>query len=188
MRERRWLAAFWLLVIGSWVLGVVYGRWMGGGSGLFADLGQAVSVTDPFLLDAWWQPLAYFVLTVISVFVLSQLFFGAGAAIFLFARGVCDSVLIAKLETTVGGWSLIDVPLDESFKVLVIGLILTVNLPLCLWTAHLGTQRSVYILQRLRGKPIKPEIGARPMSGFLLILAASVAVGLIAAFLFSYAQ
>lgn len=187
MQEQRWQAAFWLLVVGSWVTGVVYGKWLDGDTGFFVDLSQAVSVTTPFSLEFWWQPLAYFVLTVISVFALSQLGFGAGAGVFLFARGTYDSTLITQLETTVGGWSLTNVPIDESFKILIIGLILAVNLPLCLWAAHLGTQRSVYLLQRLRGVPVKPEFGSVPLSSFLMILAASVAVGLIATFLFSYA-
>ncbi|MEA1904539.1 MAG: hypothetical protein U9M97_01485 [Candidatus Hadarchaeota archaeon] len=187
MRERYWLAAFWVLVVGSWVFGVVYGRWISN-EGFFLDLSQVVHIPGPSQLDAWWQPLVYFIFTVVAVFVLSQLFFGAGAAIFLFARGVYDSTLIAKLESTIGSWSFPDLPMNDICVVLLIALILTVNLPLCLWSAQLGTQRSVYMLQRLRGKPVRPELGTGPFSQFLIILAASIAIGLIAAFLFSYAQ
>ena len=185
MHERYWLAAFWVLVVGSWVFGVAHGRWISN-EGFFLDLSQAVRISDPAEFDAWWQPFVYFIFTVVAAFVLSQLFFGAGAAIFLFARGVYDSTLIAKLEITIGGWSLPDLPMDEICMVLLVFLILGVNLPLCLWAAHLGGQRSAYMLQRIRGKPVKPELGTRPFSQFLIILAVSIALGLIASLLFSY--
>ena len=187
MRERYWLAAFWVLVVGSWVLGVAYGRWISN-QGFFLDLSQAVRVPDPAQFDVWWQPLAYFVFTVIAVFVLSQLFFGVGAAIFLFARGVYDSTLIAKLESIIRGWSFPDLPMNEICMVLLIALILAINLPLCLWSAQLGGQRSAYMLQRIRGKPVRPELGTEPFSQFLIILALSIIIGLTAAFLFSYTQ
>lgn len=183
MRGEYWHAAFWLLVIGSWVLGVAYGRW-GGDGGFFVDLSQAVRV--PYLQNIWWQPLVYFVLTVLATFVLAQLFFGVGAAVFLFSRGVYDGKLIVLLEQTVGGWSFPNIPANEFWMVLFIVLILAVNLPLCLWAAHLGTRRATYMWYRLRGKPLKPEVGAGPMTTLLLILAASVAAGLVGAFLISY--
>ncbi|MCK4405882.1 MAG: hypothetical protein KAV43_05185 [Hadesarchaea archaeon] len=185
MRGEYWHAAFWLLVIGSWVLGVAYGRW-GGDGGFFVDLSQAVRVPSPLELSEWWQPLAYFTLTVLATFVLAQLFFGVGAAVFLFSRGVYDGKLIVLLEQTVGGWSFPNIPANEFWMVLFIVLILTVNLPLCLWAAHLGTRRATYMWYRLRGKPLKPEVGAGPMTTLLLILAASVAAGLVGAFLISY--
>ncbi len=174
-----------MLVIGSWVLGVAYGRW-GGDGGLFVDLSQAVRVPSPLELGEWWQPLAYFTLTVLATFVLAQLFFGAGAAVFLFSRGVYDGVLIAQLERMVGGWTLLDIPANEFWMVMFIVLILAVNLPLCLWAAHLGTRRATYIWYRLQGKPLKPEVGAGAMITLFLILAASVAAGLVGAFLISY--
>lgn len=178
--------AFWLLIIGSWVLGVVYGRWGGGGFGIFADLGQAVSVPSPTLLS-WWQPLLYFVLTVVAAFVLSQIFFGAGAAIFLFSRGVCDVLLFNNLELMVGRWTLPSIPSNELWSVFFIMLVLTVNLPLCLWAAHLGTQRATRMLYRLKGRPLKPEIGSGTILNLLLVLTASLVAGLVAAFALSYA-
>ena len=186
MREEYWQAFFWLLVVGSWVFGVTYGRWVGAGEGFFLELSKAVRVPDEF--SAWWGPLAYFVLTVVAIFVLAQLFFGAGAALFLFARGFYDSTLIMRAEGFVRSWSFPNLPTNEVLTVLLIVLILAVNLPLCLWAAHMGTQRSIYVWQRLTGKPVKPEAGVRPMRDFLLILAASIVVGLVATFLFSYAQ
>lgn len=188
MREEYWRAFFWLLVVGSWTFGVAYGHWVSTGEGLFLELSKAVRVPGSVALDAWWEPLVYFIFTVVAIFVLAQLFFGAGAALFLFARGVYDSTLIIRIGTEVRGWSFPDLPTDGVFMVLFVVLILAVNLPLCLWAAHMGTQRSIYIWHRLTGKPVKPEAGVRPIQDFLLILAASIAAGLIAAFLFSYAQ
>ena len=183
MREEYWHHAFWLLVIGSWVLGIAYGRW-GGGGGFFLDLSQAVSV--PYPQGMWWQPLVYFVLTVIAAFVLSQLFFGAGAAIFLFSRGVYDSMLLGNLQLIVGGWTFPDIPPNQLWAVFFIVLILAVNLPLCLWAAHLGTQQATRMWYRLRGKPVKPGAGAEPLQTFLVILAASVVAGLIGSLAVSY--
>ena len=185
MREDYWLAAFWLLIIGSWVLGFAYGRW-GGGGGIFVDLSQAVRVPSPLELGAWWQPLAYFVLTVLTTFVLAQLFFGVGAAVFLFSRGVYDSTLISQLEGLVGGWSFPDIPPNQFWMVLFIVLILAVNLPICLWAAHLGLMRAMHMFYRLRGKPLKPEVGTKPMVTLIILLAASVAAGLVGAFIISY--
>jgi len=142
MRGEYWHYAFWLLVIGSWVLGVVYGRWGGGGSGIFADLGKAVSVPSPDRLS-WWQPILYFTFTVIAAFVLSQIFFGAGAVVFIFSRGVNDALLFNKIELMVGNWNLgnsTSITSGGLWSVFFIILVLTVNLPLCLWAAHLGTK------------------------------------------------
>jgi hypothetical protein len=183
MRGEYWHAAFWLLIVGSWVFGVAFGRW-GGGGDLFVNLSQAVRVPSPIKLDVWWQPLAYFTLTVLATFVLSQLFFGVGAAVFLFSRGVYDSLLISQLEQFVGGFP--NITPGEFWMVLFIVLILVVNLPLCLWSAHLGTQRATRMWYRLRGKPLKPEVGAGPMMTLLLILTASVAAGLVGAFVITY--
>ncbi|HID60861.1 MAG TPA: hypothetical protein EYP46_03265 [Hadesarchaea archaeon] len=184
MRGEYWHYAFWLLVVGSWVLGVVYGRW-GNGSSIFAELGQAVSVPSPAQLS-WWQPLPYFAFTIVAIFVLSQIFFGAGAAIFLFSRGVQDALLISNLEIMVGRWTLTSIPPNELWVVFFIMLVLTVNLPLSLWSAHLGTQRAIRMLYRIRGKPLKPEAGAGPISNMLLATAASLSAGLIATFALFY--
>jgi hypothetical protein len=183
MREEYWGAFFWLLVVGSWVFGVAYGRWVGTGGEIFLELSKAVRVPDEF--GAGWEPLAYFIFTTVAIFVLAQLFFGAGAALFLFARGFHDCTLIARAEDIVRRWSF-NLPINEFMRVLLIVLILAVNLPLCLWAAHMGTQRSIYVWHRLTGKPVKPEAGVRPIRDFLLILAASIVAGLVAAFIFSY--
>lgn len=186
MREEYWRASLLLLVVGSWVLGVAYGRWLGGADGFFIDLSQVVRVPSPLELDAWWQPFVYFTLTVVAFFVLSQLFFGVGAVVFLFARGVYDGTLMVKLEGMVRGWSWPNIPPDQLWLCVLFVLILAVNLPLCLWAAHMGTQRAVYMWYRITGKPVKPEIGMKPLSNFLLILAISIVAGLIAALVFSY--
>ena len=187
MREEYWKAFLWLLVIGSWVFGLAYGRWAADGAkGFFSGLSVA-HVPNPFGLQAWWQVLAYFTLSVAAIFVLSHVLFGVGAAIFLFARGIVDNVLILELESRVRAWTL-PPPTYELWMISVIALILAVNLPLCLWASHLGTQRAICTWYRLRGEAVKPEFGARPFRDFLLILAASIAAGLLAAMLFSYAQ
>jgi len=202
MRGEYWYYAFWLLIIGSWVLGVAYGRWGGGSSGVFADLGKAVSVPTPVIENtaadnvggagqavslsatmSLWQPILYFTLTVVASFVLSQIFFGAGAAVFIFSRGVNDALLFSNIESMVGRSNLTSIPF---WPILFIILVLTVNLPLCLWAAHLGTQRATQMLYRLRGKPIKPEGGIKPTSGMFITLAVSLVVGLIATLALSY--
>lgn len=186
MRGEYWHYVFWLLIVGSWVLGVAYGRWGGGDSGFFADLGKAVSVPPPAQLSLW-QPIPYFILTVIAAFLLSQVFFGAAAAIFLFARGVCDVILFRQLEQMVGNWTLTSIQPGELWSVFFIMLVLTVNLPLCVWAAHMGTQRATRMWYRLKGKPIKPETGVGTISNMLMAVTASLAIGLFATFALSYA-
>ncbi|MFH1820969.1 MAG: hypothetical protein ABH852_00790 [Methanobacteriota archaeon] len=181
MREEYWHYAFWLIVVGSWAFGVVYGKWGGGYGSFFSDLGQAVSVPRPSQLELW-QPIMYFTLTVVASFVLSQLFFGVGAAIFLFARGVSDSGLITSMEIMIGNWKLTSVSPAEIWTVFYIMLVLAVNAPLCLWAAQIGTQRAIRMLYRLRGKPIKSLSNVQPISNILIIIAVSLAVGLTATF------
>ena len=181
MREEYWHYAFWLIVVGSWVFGVAYGKWGGGYGGLFSDLGRAVSVPWPSQLELW-QPIMYFTLTVVAAFVLSQLFFGVGAAVFIFSRGVSDSGLITSMEIMVGNWNLASVSPAEIWTMFFIMLVLAVNMPLCLWAAQLGTQRAIRMLYRLRGKLMKPLANVEPISNLLIILAVSLAVGLTATF------
>jgi hypothetical protein len=181
MCEEYWYYAFWLVVVGSWVFGVVYGKWGGGYGGFFSELGQAVSVPSLSQLELW-QPIVYFTLTVIAAFALSQLFFSVGAAVFLFSRGVADSGLITNLEMVIGNWKLTSVSPAEIWAVFYIMLVLAVNTPLCLWAAQLGTQRAMRMLYRLRGKPIKPMANVQLISNFLIILVVSLAVGLTATF------
>lgn len=207
MRGGYWYYAFWLLVIGSWVLGVAYGRWGGEDSGIFVGLGQAVSVPSPVLENtaadnvggagqavsvpspaklSWWQPILYFTLTVVASFVLSQIFFGAGAAVFIFSRGVNDALLFNNIESMVVNWNLWEPTSIPFWSIFFAMLVLTVNLPLCLWASHLGTQRAMRMLYRLRGKSLKSEVEAGPISNLLLAVAASLAAGLVATFALSY--
>jgi hypothetical protein len=66
MRDEYWHAFFWVFVVASWAFGFAYGRWAGGG-GFFSELGKAVSVPDPSGFSSWWQPLAYFTLTILAM-------------------------------------------------------------------------------------------------------------------------
>jgi hypothetical protein len=182
MREEYINYSLWLLIIGSWVFGMAYGRWLGGDKGVFAELGQALSIPKPVDLS-WWHPLLYFPLTIVAAFMLSQLFFGGGAAVFMFSRGVCDSALFLSLENTMRG-ILPAASAAEIWIVFFIIVVLTVNLPLCLWAAHLGTRRSFRTFCRLRGKPLKPEAGL--ISGLLMIVSISLVVGLIGSLALSY--
>lgn len=176
---------FWLAVISSWTLGVVTSRWIGIDNSLI-ELSKAVRVTNPLHLKIWWELLAAFVLSTVSIFVLSHILLGIGGTIFFFARGLYDSSLIAYIESTITSWSITTIPMSEVWPVLITIFILTINLPLCLWAGKLGTQRSVYILYRLRGKPINPDFGSKPLSELLKIVSVSLIAGLAATILFSY--
>jgi hypothetical protein len=156
-----------------------------GGGGFFSELGKAVSVPSPLEFNSWWQPLAYFTLTILAMFVLTQLFFGVGAAMFLFARGVSDSAVILALEAIVRKFP--DFLTRDAWMLVLGMLILAVNLPLCIWSAHMGTQRTVYMWRRLRGQPMKPETTTKPIFNFLIVMAISIITGVVAAVAFSYA-
>lgn len=186
LRAERLKPILWLLVISSWVLGVVVARWFGD-SEIFLELSRAVRVTNPLHLGVWWEVIAYFTLSTVAVFALSHIFFGVGGAIFLFARGMYDNSLIASPETMIGGWSISSIPMSEVWIVLIITLILAVNLPLCLWSGQLGIQRSIYTLCRLRNEPVKPKFGSEPLSNLLIIVSISLVTGLAAAVIFSHA-
>lgn len=176
--------SLWLLVIGSWVFGVAYGRWFGGTEGVFGELSQAVSIPSPAGLQ-WWHPILFFPLTIVAAYILSQLFFGAGAAVFMFSRGVGDSALLLSLETTLKTENFLTVSTGQIWLIFFIILAVAVNLPLCLWSAQLGTARSVRMFDRLRGKPLRPEAGLA--SGLLLLVAISLVLGLLGSFALSYA-
>jgi hypothetical protein len=184
MRDEYWHALLWVFVVGSWAFGFAYGRWASGG-GFFLELGKAVSVPSPFEFSSWWQPLVYFTLTILAMFVLAQLFFGVGAAIFLFARGVGDSGIVFALEGIVRKFP--DIPAHDAWMLVIAMLILAVNLPICIWSAHMGTQRTVYMWRRLRGQPMKPETATKPIFNFLMVMAISIVTGIAAALAFSYA-
>lgn len=184
MRTDRLKSLFWLVVISSWILGMVVGRWFNVDA--FLGLSKAVRVTSPQQLSFWWELIAYFSLSPVAVFALSHIFFGIGGAVFLFARGIYDSSLIAYLETAIAGWSFASVPTSGVLTVLIVILILAINLPLCLWAGQLGIQRSVYTLDRLRGEPVDPEFGSEPLSNLLKIVSVSLVTGLVAALIFPY--
>ncbi|MFN4133591.1 MAG: hypothetical protein ACK4GQ_04395 [Candidatus Hadarchaeales archaeon] len=184
MREEYLEYSLWLLIIGSWVAGMAYGKWGGGASGIFSEIGQTVGLPPPVQL-AWWQPLLYFPLTVLAAFILSQLFFGGGAIIFIFSRGVIDSTLLENLENLLARWNILTLEAATIWTIFFIILVLAVNLPLCLWASHLGTKRSFRMLQRLRGNPLKPESGI--WGGLLLLVTVSLVAGLIGSFALSYA-
>ncbi|MEW6592541.1 MAG: hypothetical protein AB1305_02485 [Candidatus Hadarchaeota archaeon] len=187
MREQYIYYSMWLLIIGSWVFGVVFGKWGGGTTTVFAELGQAVGVPQPATMS-WWQPLLYFPVTVVAAFMLSQIFFGAGAAIFFFARGVADSALLLTMESMIGNWNILSIPGAELWHVFFMLLVLTVNLPLTIWAAHLGTQRSFQVLSRVRGKPTKPGTGGVPFSNLIMCVTVSFIIGLMGSFALAYAQ
>ncbi|MEM3421575.1 MAG: hypothetical protein QW835_04040 [Candidatus Hadarchaeum sp.] len=181
MREEYWYYSFWLIVVGSWVLGLAYGKWWGEPEEFLSQLGRSFSVPPPGRMEPW-QPILYFTLTPVATFVLSQLFFGVGAAAFLFSRGVYDSSLIMGMETMLSNWKLTSSTSVEIWTIFFIILIFVVNLPLCLWAAQLGTQRAIRMLYRLRGKPLKPATGSELVSSLILIVTLSLIVGLTAAF------
>lgn len=180
-----WHHAFWLMIVSGWVFGLTYGKWGGGYGGFFSELGQAISVPHPTQIELW-QPMVYFTLTVVAAFALSQLFFGIGAFVFMFARGVADSGLIHDLEAVIGNWKFTSLQPADLWIIFFIVLVLAVNLPLCLWAAHIGTMRSTRILQRLRGKPLKPVASSESPAVLTLIVAVSLVAGLIATLALSY--
>ena len=185
LRPNQIKSILWLSIVSSWIAGIVVGRLLGT-SGIILSLSRAVRVPDPSFFGIWWEVIVYFGLTTVSFFVLSHILFGVGAVIFLFARGMYDLSLIVRIESIIEGWSAADIPTSEMMSVLFIILILAANLPLCLWSSHLGIQSSVYALNRLREKPVLPEFGSEPLSQLLLIISASLILGLVASLVFSY--
>lgn len=186
LRTDRIKSILWLLVVSSWVFGVIVGRWFGSES-LFLELSKAVRVPSPEDISLWWEFIVYFSLSIVSVFILSRILFGVGGAVFLFARGIYDNSLIVYLEGTIAGWSITQIPISEVLMSLIVVLILAINLPLCLWSGQVGIQRSIYTLERLRGEPIDPEFGSEPFSNLVKFVTVSLLVGLLAALLYSYA-
>lgn len=186
LRAEKIKPALWLFVLVSWILGFTYGRWVGTSESVL-ELSKIVRVTLPTDMSIWWEVLIYFALSTVSVFVLSHILFGIGGAVFLFARGMYDSSLIAYMETTVGGWSFMNLPGSEISMVTITTLIVAVNLPLCLWSGQLGTQRSIYTLYRLRDEPVNPDFGTEPFSKLPIIISISLIAGLVATVLFPYA-
>ncbi len=120
----------------------------------------------------------------VAAFVLSQLFFGAGASIFMFARGVGDSVILLNLEAIMKNFNVFNVSTPQVWSIFFIILVFAVNLPLCIWASHLGTRRSARMFQRLRGKPLQPESGI--VSGLLTLVAVSLVIGFFGALAISY--
>ncbi len=185
LHSDRLKSLFWLIVAGSWITGFVFYRWVGS-SQILISLSSVVRVTNPVMLSNWWQFIAYFTLSTVSVFALSHILFGVGSSIFLFARGMYDGLLFGFVEETINEWNVMNVSFSELNPLLIIILIFGINLPLTLWAGELGVQRSVYTLNRLRGKPMNPEFGSEPLSNLLIIVAISLFTGLAAAVVFSY--
>jgi hypothetical protein len=92
------------------------------------------------------------------------------------------------MEAMISGWNIFSIPGGELWNVFFIMLVLTVNLPLTIWAAQLGTQRSTQVLSRLRGKPTKPGSGTSPFSNLVLCVTVSLVIGLIASFALAYSQ
>lgn len=185
LRSDRLKSFFWLIVIVSWVTGFIVSRWIGSNE-FIISLSRVVRITNPIDMNNWWQLFAYFTLSPVSVFVLSHILFGVGSFVFLFARGLYDSLLFTYVEKTVSGWALTNVPYSELGSVLIVVLIFGINLPLLLWAGQLGMQRSVYTLNRLRSEPMDPDFGSEPFSKLFIIVGLSLVTGLIAAVVFSY--
>ncbi|MEM2878845.1 MAG: hypothetical protein QXG10_04820 [Candidatus Hadarchaeales archaeon] len=179
MRAEYWPHIFWLIITGSWALGFLSG--MVGVQGIFSEIGKAVSVPSPDVV-AWWQAIPYFVLTVIAIFMLSQIFFGAGSALFSFCRGINDYIILRWAISTAGGMDIFGVTWSQLGCLFFVALVLTVNLPLLLWAAHLGSESSMKAFHRLRGKPWRDWSSRKPLSNLLIVLCASVAAGLAASF------
>ncbi|MBS3815806.1 MAG: hypothetical protein KGY45_04510, partial [Hadesarchaea archaeon] len=158
MRLERWGSIFWPLLVGSWSLGVLISYW-GNSNEFIIGLSKVVRVISPLQMDFWWQPMIFMVLSVLSIFVLSQVLLGLGGVILLFARGMYDSILISQLGGIIGGWSFSNIPVSEIWMILILFLIIGVNLPLCIWSGRLGSQRSIYLFYRLRGENINPDFG-----------------------------
>lgn len=172
----------WLAVVGCWVFGFVIGRWHDTYP-FFMEISKAVRVPDPSAINTWWNVIAYFALSTVSLFVLSHILFGVGGGFFLFSRGMYDSVLFGIVERKVSNWSISDFSLQDTQNIFVISTVLVVNLPLCLWASQLGMQRSFYTLNRIRGEPINPELGSEPISDLLRIIAAALVTGLLVSIL-----
>ncbi len=185
MKSDRLKSFFWLSVITSWIFGLAIGRWYGRSS-ILMDLSKAVRVPGPSFFGVWWEIILYFALSTVAVFVLSHVLFGVGGAVFLFARGIHDSTLIVYLENILQSWSVSNIPMVDVLKVLFVVLIFTVNLPLSLWAGELGIQSSVYTLNRIRGEPVSPGFGSEPLNRLLMIVAASLVTGFVAALLFNH--
>jgi len=177
MRGEYWPHLFWLVIISSWALGFLCG--MVGVGGFPAEIGRAVSIPSPEEV-AWWQAVPYFLLAVVSMFVLSHLFFGAGSAVFTFFRGINDCVLLQGAISIVSDMDILNTTLASVGYIFFVSLVLVANLPLSLWAAHLGAENSMKALYRMRGKPWRDWGNRKPVSNLLLILGASVAAGLAA--------
>ncbi len=185
MKEELLGPLFWLLILGSWVAGASCGYWLGGD--LSRDLSLLTSVPPPSELERWWEPLLFFALTPLSCYLLSQLFFGAGAPFLLFFRGTHDGgVLIRALESSLSGFSFPRLPAQAVLSTLFILLVLSVNLPLCLWASHLGTSRATYLRHRIAGRPVRAGEGASALSPLALLLGFSLVAGLLASLLFGH--
>ncbi|MEM2875058.1 MAG: hypothetical protein QW567_03455 [Candidatus Hadarchaeales archaeon] len=185
MRADCWPPLFWLVIAGSWALGFLLAR-AGIYEPVLMEMGRAVSVPGPESL-AWWQPIPYFLLTVLAAFVLSHLFFGAASALFSLCRGMNDYLLLQGAAAILSGFSQLEFSTAQLGQLFFITVVLVANLPLSLWAAHLGAENSMKALYRLRGRPWRDWGNRRPLPNLLLALGASIAAGVAASFALSYA-
>jgi hypothetical protein len=161
MRVERLRYLFLFLVVLGWALAIFCYRRVGEVPEISKDL--TIPVTSPS-----WKPPVYFVLSALAAFFLSQIGFGVAAGLFSFLRGLADAPLLMDLARLMN----LTVPEAAVFKALV----LTVNSPLFLWSLVLGAERSVYLLQRLRGMPVPSS--ERIFREFLVVLVVSLIGGL----------
>jgi hypothetical protein len=159
MRPERLRYLLLFLVASSWVLAVLcYGR-----VGSVPELSRNLTVAG----GSRWLPL-YFALTVLAAFFLSQIGFGATAGLFSFLRGLADAPLLLDLA----GLMNLELPERAMFKAMV----LIGNSPFFLWALVLGAERSLYLLERLRGMP-SPSSG-RIFKEMAVLLSVSLLAGL----------
>jgi hypothetical protein len=172
------------VLISAWIAGFSLGRWGAGVETPLFEFGSALGVPKPDG-PGWWAPLIYFPLTVIAAFVVSELFFGAVAPVFIFSRGLWDSTILSALEHTLRGLDITSITGGQVWTIFYYILIFVGNLPLCVWASHLGVVRSLRTLQRLQGKPLRPETGLA--SSLLALIAVASVLGLLGALALSYA-
>ncbi len=178
---------FWFLILAGWVAGVSCGYWMG--RDLSGELSSIMGIPLPSQMGGWWEPLLFFTLTPLSFYLFSQLFFGASAPFLLFLRGTYDGgILIRALEASLSELSFPQLSPTSLLSVLFILLVLSINLPLCMWASHLGTSRATYVRYRLKGKPVRPGEGSSTLSPLPLLLGFSLLAGLFASLLLGHFQ
>ncbi|MEM2282855.1 MAG: hypothetical protein QXH26_04885 [Candidatus Hadarchaeales archaeon] len=162
MRIERLKYLFLLLVVSSWVLAVLCYARVGGEP---PELSKLLTVPTA---SSWRLP-AYFALTVVAAFFLSQIGFGIAAGPLSFLRGLADAPMLQDLAGVLS----LQVPEGAVFKALVV----VGNSPLFLWSLVLGAERSLYLLWRLWGRPVPPAAGT--FKELVSLISVSLLAGLI---------